>query len=56
MTDLQIESLLYSEIIISMADYRIDAWLDRETGEKTYRCDLQENGPGIRIHRKRDVH
>lgn len=34
MTDLQIESLLYSEIIISMADYGIDAWFDRETGEK----------------------
>lgn len=34
MTDLQIESLLYSEIIISMADYRIDAWFDRESGEK----------------------
>lgn len=55
MTDLKIESLLYSEIIISMDDYRIDTWFDRET-EKTHRCDLQENISRIRIHRKRDVH
>lgn len=34
MTDLKIASLLYSEIIISMADYKIDAWFDRESGEK----------------------
>lgn len=34
MTDLKIASLLYSEIIISMAEYKIDAWFDRESGEK----------------------
>lgn len=34
MTDLKIESLLYSEIIIFMDDYFIDAWFDRESGEK----------------------
>ena len=35
MTDLKIESLLYSEIIISMDDYRIDTWFDRETEKNT---------------------
>ena len=34
MTDLKIASLLYSEIIISMADYFIDAWFDIKSCEK----------------------
>ena len=35
MTDLKIESSLYSEIIISIDDYRIDTWFDRETEKNT---------------------
>lgn len=34
MTDLQIEELLYTEVIISTVDYRIDSWFDRASGKK----------------------
>lgn len=34
MTDKELSALLYSNTVINLDDYFIDAWFDRESGEK----------------------
>ena len=48
MTDKELNALLYSQSVLEVDGYLIDAWFDRETGEKlidvVYRETREESG------------